>query len=84
MDSVILDYDDFDLETETADRLTLREAVQKTSEIRNVEPDTFVRIKKVGTDEFIIVKVSASEVFAEWKERMRHRLARISRRSASK
>ena len=84
MNSAMLDYDDFDLETETADRLPLREAVVKAGEIRNTEQDTFVRLKSVGKDEFIIVKLPAREVYAEWVDRMRHRLSRMSRRSVSK
>jgi hypothetical protein len=80
----MLDYDDFDLETETADRLTLREAVKKAGEIRDAEPNTFVRLKSVGTDEFIVVKMPAREVYAEWAARMRQRLARLSRRSVSR
>jgi hypothetical protein len=84
MNSAMLDYDDFDLETETADRFTLREAVKKAGEIRGAEPNTFVRLKNVGTDEFIVVKVPAREVYAEWADRMRQRLARLSRRSVSR
>ncbi len=80
MNSAMLEYDDFDLDTETADRLTLREAVKKAGQIRGAESDTFVRLKSVGTDEFIIVKVPAREVYAEWADRMRQRLARLSRK----
>jgi hypothetical protein len=84
MNSAMLDYDDFDLETETADRFTLREAVKKAGEIRGSEPNTFVRLKSVGMDEFIVVKVPARELYAEWAGRMRQRLARLSRRSVSR
>ena len=84
MNSAMLDYDDFDLETETADRFTLREAVKKAGEIRGAEPNTFVRLKSVGTDEFIVVRVPVREVYAEWTDRMRQRLARLSRRSVPK
>ena len=84
MNSAMLDYDDFDLETETADRLTLREAAKKAGEIRSAEPDTFVRLKCVGKDEFVVVKMSAREVYAEWANRMRQRFSRMSRRSASR
>jgi len=81
MNSAMLDYDDFDLETETADRYTLREAVNKAGEIRKAEPNMFVRLKSVGTDEFIVVKMPANQVYAEWTDRIRQRLARLSRRS---
>ena len=84
MNSAMLDYDDFDLETETADRFPLQEAVKRADEIRRSEPDTFVRLKRVETDEFMIVKVSAKEVYAEWADRMRQRFAKFSRRSASR
>ena len=84
MNSAMLDYDDFDLETETADRFTLHEAVKKAGEIRGAEPNTFVRLKSVGTDEFIVVRVPVREVYAEWTDRMRQRLARLSRRSVPK
>ncbi len=84
MNSAILDYDDFDLETETADRLTLRDAVKKAGEIRSTERDTFTRLKRVGTDEFIIVKVPAREVYAEWADRMRQRFSRLSRKGISR
>ena len=81
MNSVMLNYDDFDLDAETADRFTLREAVKRADEIRGAEPDTFVRLKSVGNEEFIVVRVPAREVYAEWADRMRQRLARLSRRS---
>ena len=81
MNSAMLDYDDFDLDTETADRLTLRDAVKKAGEIRASEPNTFVRLKSIGADEFIVVKLPAKEVYAEWADRMRQRLTRLSRRS---
>jgi len=84
MNSAMLNYDDFDLETATEDRLTLREAVKRAGEIRSAEPETFVRLKSVGTDEFIIVKLSAREVYADWVGRMRQRLGRLSRRSLSR
>jgi hypothetical protein len=84
MNSAMLDYDDFDLETETADRFTLSEATKKAEEIRGTQPDTFARIKRVGIDEFIVVKVPAREVYAEWTDRMRQRLAKFSRRSVSR
>lgn len=84
MNSAMLDYDDFDLETETADRFTLRDAVKKAGEIRGAEPNTFVRLKSVGSDEFIVVRVPAREVYAEWADRMRQRLARLSRRSVAR
>jgi hypothetical protein len=84
MNSAMLDYDSFDLETETADRLPLQEAVKRADEIRSSNPDSFVRIKKAGNDEFIVVKIPAREVYAEWADRMRQRLARLSRRSVSR
>jgi hypothetical protein len=84
MNSAMLNYDDFDLESATEDRFTLREAVKKASEIRSAEPDTFVRIKSVENDEFILVKASAREVYAEWAERLRQRYARLSRKRASR
>lgn len=84
MNSAMLDYDDFDLETETADRLTLRDAVKKAGEIRSTERDTFTRLKRVGTDEFIIVTVPAREVYAEWADRMRQRFSRLSRKVTSR
>ena len=84
MNSAMLDYDDFDLETETADRLTLRDAVKKAEELRGEEPNTFVRLKSVGADEFIVVKVPAREVYSEWADRMRQRLARLSRRGVQR
>jgi hypothetical protein len=84
MNSAMLDYDNFDLETETADRFTLPEAVKKAEGIRSTEPETFARIKRIGMDEFIVVRVPAREVYAEWTDRMRQRLAKFSRRSASR
>jgi hypothetical protein len=84
MNSAMLDYDNFDLETETADRYTLHEAVKRAEEIRASEPDSFARLKRVGTDEFMVVKVSAKEVYAEWSDRMRQRLAKFTRRSGSR
>jgi hypothetical protein len=84
MNSAMLEYDDFDLEAETADHFTLQEAVKRADEIRRSEPDTFLRVKRVGKDEFMIVKVSAREIYAEWTDRMRQRLARLSRRSVSR
>jgi len=84
MNSAMLNYDDFDLETETEDRYTLRDALKKADEIRARESDTFVRIKSVGPDQFIIVKVPAREIYAEWMDRMKMRLARITRRNKSR
>jgi hypothetical protein len=84
MNSAMLNYDDFDLETATEDRLTLREAVKKAGEIRSAEPDTFVRIKNVDSDEFIIVKIPAKEVYAEWADRIQRRLSRMMRKRASR
>lgn len=84
MNSAMLDYDDFDLERETQDRYPLREAVKKAAEIRGTEKNGFVRIKNVGMDEFVVVKVPAAEVYAEWMGRMRQRLARFSRRNSSR
>jgi molecular chaperone DnaK (HSP70) len=84
MNSAMLNYDDFDLETATEDRFTLREAIKKASEIRSAEPNTFVRIRSVGADEFILIKLSTKEVYAEWTERLRQRLARFSRRRVSR
>jgi hypothetical protein len=84
MNSAMLEYDDFDLETETADRLTLPDAVKKAEEIRAAEPNTFARLKSVGANEFIVVKVPAREVYAGWTDRMRQRLARLSRKGVSR
>jgi hypothetical protein len=47
MNSVMLNYDDFDLETATADRYSLHDAAQKAEEVRSKSPDVFARIKSV-------------------------------------
>ena len=84
MNPAMLNYDDFDLETATEEHLTLREAVKKAGEIRNTEPDTFVRIKTVDSDEFIVVKIPAREVYADWADRIQRRLSRMMRKRASR
>lgn len=84
MNSAMLNYDDFDLETATQDRLSLRDAIKTATEIRDREPGAFVRIKSTGVNEFLVVTLPAQEVYAEWMSRMRQRLARLSRRHASR
>jgi hypothetical protein len=84
MNSAMLNYDDFDLETATAERYSLRDAVQKAEETRRTNPDSFVRIKNAEADAFLVVKVPASEVYDEWVERIHRRFNRMLRKRNSR
>jgi hypothetical protein len=84
MNSAMLNYDDFDLEKETADHLTLHDAVKKAGEIRSAEPDTFVRIRKADSDEFIVVKIPAEDVYAEWSERIQRSIGQMMRKRVAR
>lgn len=84
MNSAMISYDDFDLDTAMEDRVSLREAVKRATELRQVDDNVFVRIKSVGSDEFVVEEVSASYVYAEWMERLRNRISRFARRKVSR
>jgi uncharacterized protein (DUF1015 family) len=84
MNSAMLNYDDFDLETVMAERYSLRDAVQKAEETRERNPDSFVRIKNAEADTFVVVKVPSNEVFDEWMERIRRRFNGIQRKRISR
>ena len=80
MNSAMLNYDDFDLETATAKRYSLRDAVQNAEEVRSANPDAFVRIKNAEADSFIVIKVPAGEVYDEWMDRIHRRFSRMLRK----
>jgi hypothetical protein len=84
MNSAMLNYDDFDLETATAVRYSLREAVQKAEEVRSDNPGSFVRIKNAEAEAFVVVKVPADEVYDEWMERIHRRFSRMLRKRTSR
>jgi len=84
MNSAMLNYDDFDLDTATAERYSLRDAIQKASEARDANPDAFVRIKSAEAGSFIVVKVPANEVYDEWMNRIQRRFSRMWRKRASR
>lgn len=84
MNSAMLNYDDFDLDTAMAERYSLRDAVRKAEETRSANPDSFVRIKNAEADTFVVVQVPASEVYDEWMGRIHRRFSRMLRKRASR
>jgi hypothetical protein len=80
MNSVMLNYDDFDLDTAMAERYSLPDAMHKANEIRSTNPDSFVRIKNAEANSFVVIKVSASEVYEEWMDRIHRRFSRMQRK----
>lgn len=84
MNSAMLSYDDFDLDTATADRYSLRDAMQKAEKVRHADPGSFVRVKSVEEDSFVVVTASPREVYDEWMSRIHHRWSRMIRNRASR
>jgi hypothetical protein len=80
MNSAMLNYDDFDLETAMSERYSLRDAISKAEETRSANPDSFVRIKNAEADTFVVVKVPASEVYDEWINRIHRPFGRMLRK----
>jgi hypothetical protein len=82
MNSAMLNYDEFDLETASMAGLPLEDAVREAVELRKRSPKTFVRVKRVGQGEYAAVQISAEEVYADWTGRMQQRLLKLLRRAS--
>lgn len=82
MNSAMLDYDNFDLETARKIGVPLEDAVREATEMRRSDPSKFVRIKHLGQGEYATTELSADEVYAEWTGRMQQRLMKLLRRAS--
>jgi hypothetical protein len=82
MNSAMLEYDDFDLETACKKGVPLEDAVREATEIRRSNPKEFVRIRHLRQGEYAAVRISADEVYTEWTGRMQQRLMKLFRRTS--
>lgn len=82
MTTAMLDYEDFDLDTATEVGLPLEDAVREASAIRAREPGIFVRVKRSGDGNYVPLRISAEEVYAEWTGKFQMRLQKLLRRGA--
>lgn len=80
MSTAMIDYDNFDLDTELAERYSLPEAVSRAKQLRGATPDSFVRIKSVEGDKFLVKQLTTQEVYGEWMARIQGRLSEMLRK----
>lgn len=85
MNPAMLDYDNFNFEAETQERHSLADTLKIASNLKTTQnKGVFYRIKDVGPDEFVVVKIPAADVYTEWLDRFRQRWHRMSRRSSQR
>ena len=77
MTPAMLEYENFEIDSENADFYSLPDAIAKARAIRSSHPDTFARVESIDNDRCTVKALPASEVYAAWMQKIQNRLGRV-------